>query len=215
MTGEEVILRAVQTDEKVIALTFDDGPNPEYTVGLLDIFKRHNAKATFFVMGDHVDMYPEIVKQAYEEGHEIGNHTQTHPDMALLAEDEIRHEVRLGEEAIRRAIGIKTAVFRQPYGRRNEAAIRVPIEEGYTNVLWANGCDTLDWDNRTADQIFDVVDKNASPGVIVLMHDWSHTGVGSRAETVKAVERMVVELGQRGYRFVTVSELMKLGELKQ
>lgn len=195
----------VRTDQKVIALTFDDGPNPKYTPQILDILKENNAKATFFVIGSRAQKYPALVQREVQEGHELANHTQTHP-IKTLSTDDLQREVTEAQQAIFEASGVAPHVFRPPGGLYNEAVVKASKEAGCQVVMWTWSQDTRDWSQPGAKKIADNVLSNARNGDIVLLHDHGK----DRSQTVEALKQIVPELKQQGYRFVTVSELLKM-----
>ncbi|MCJ8014573.1 polysaccharide deacetylase family protein [Paenibacillus sp. KQZ6P-2] len=180
---------------KRVALTFDDGPHPKNTLKILELLKKYDAKATFFMLGNRVDFYPDVVKKIADQGHELGNHTWDHKDLTTLSTAEAIQEVERTNQAIKSAAGREPTVFRPPYGARNKAvenAISMPT------VLWT--IDTLDWKSHNPDQILKIVKENVKDGSIILMHDIHKT-------TVEAVEPVLKYLKKEGYECVTVSEL--------
>ena len=188
--------------EKVIALTFDDGPWPETTEQVLDILKQNNIKATFFMVGLHIKRHPELAKRVAQEGHTIGNHTWNHPlqDVSLA---DAAYEIDGMEKLIYETTGVRTALFRPPGGRFNGGLATYARERKYATTLWS--VDSEDY-YVSSPILIDNVLKNVQPGRIVLMHD----GGGDRSATVKALPQIISALRQQGYRFVTVPELMAI-----
>lgn len=186
---------------KCIALTFDDGPG-RYTAGLLDALREHSARATFFVLGQDVVAHPELVQAEFAAGHEIGNHSWSHPQLPKLTPAAIARQLSRTDEAIREATGETPTLFRPPYGLLDDA-VREAADRPV--VLWNH--DTQDWKIRDAEKIAANVVEAARPGDIVLMHD-------IHATSVQAVPRILEELGGRGFRFVTVGELVGDRELE-
>ncbi|WP_455544409.1 polysaccharide deacetylase family protein [Intestinibacter sp.] len=185
-----------------IAITFDDGPHPKETSKILDILKKYNAKATFFVVGKHVKWYPDSVIRASKEGHEIANHTFTHPDISTLSMEQIRTEIKDCEDIIIKKTGKKPVLFRPPFGNYNDNCLKQLSQGlGYTVVLWS-GVDAKDWRNPPSEQIADKIIKNVKQGDIILLHDYG------TENTVKALDTILSTLTQKGYKFVTVSELL-------
>ncbi|RAK18263.1 polysaccharide deacetylase [Anoxybacillus vitaminiphilus] len=135
----------VPTKEKVIALTFDDGPSSKYTPQILDILKQYKAKATFFIVGSRVKAHPDIVKREILDGHELANHTYNHSNFRGLTEEEIRKELRKAKQTIVELTGFSPKLFRPPGGYYNETIINVANKEGYTVVMWSWHQDTYDW----------------------------------------------------------------------
>lgn len=187
-----------------IALTFDDGPSP-WTSQILDLLASHSARATFFVVGEAVEAHGEIVRRAVAEGHEVGNHTQTHPRASSLDDDQLKRELERANAAIERATGIVPRLVRPPYGDDPERVARVAAALGFEDtVLWS--VDPEDWSGIPADEIASLVMEQLAPGAIVLLHDgvrWSPRA--TCALTVEAVASILAALD--GYEFATVSEL--------
>ena len=178
----------------MIALTFDDGPG-EYTEELINCLVENNAKATFFMLGQNVEAYPEIAKELSDAGMELGNHSYSHPDLVTIGADAAAQQVSNTDAALKAATGFEATVMRPPGGSFNDsvkAAIDHPL------IIWS--IDTRDWATKSEDQTYQVVMDNAQDGSVVLMHDiheWS----------VKAAIRMIPDLIAKGFKLVTVSEL--------
>lgn len=205
----------VPTDEKVIALTFDDGPDPEDTPQILELLKQYEAKATFFIVGNKAEAYPELVSREIAEGHELANHTYHHTYFnRSFPENKISEEIRRAEEIIFKASGQKSHLFRPPGGYYNEALVQTARKAGYTVVMWSWHINTRDWATPGVSKITSTVLNNVKNGDIVLLHDW----VEGKTQTVDALKQILPELKNRGYRFVTISELLtyrKLSPVKQ
>ena len=185
-----------EADSKKIALTFDDGPHPYYTQQLLKGLKERNVKATFFITGQNVKAYPEIVKEIYAEGHLIGNHTYSHIQLTSKNEESFKQEIVRTNEAIKEVTGQDTIYVRPPYGSWNKEFEK---ELNMFPVLWT--VDPLDWCSSDASRIVRSVCSKAKENDIILMHDQYKT-------TVTAALKIVDELTQKGYEFVTVDELL-------
>ena len=196
----------VSTDHKVIALTFDDGPNPEFTPQILDVLKKHQAKATFFVIGSRIEKYPELAQREVQEGHELANHSYHHPGMSRISSVKLREEILQAQEVIFSTTGQRPKAFRPPGGVYNDNIVNTAKEAGYMVVMWCWDQDTRDWKRPGVRKIVDRVVSNAHNGSIVLFHDHG----GDRSQTVKALEEIVPELKKRGFEFVTVSELLQM-----
>ncbi|OXM85830.1 polysaccharide deacetylase family protein [Paenibacillus rigui] len=192
----------VPTEEKIIALTFDDGPHPEHTALILDLLKQYDAKATFFVVGNKVERFPELLKREVAEGHELANHTYSHA--YLSRKMNIKKEIDQTEELVYSITGQKCHLFRPPGGIFNERLISVAKEEGYKVVMWSWHQDTKDWRTPGVGKITDRVLNHTKNGDIVLFHDY----IEGPTQTVEALKRILPELKKRGYRFVTISELL-------
>lgn len=193
----------IDTQEKVIALTFDDGPHPRNTEKILDILAKYNAKATFFIVGSNAEKYPDLVQQSYEEGHELANHTYTHPYNASVTE--LQDEIQQTNEMIYSITGFMPTLFRPVGGAYNDQIINAVADEGYKVVMWSYHQDTQDWKGPGVNKIVNKVLKGTRPGDVILFHD----GGGIRDQTIMALEKILPELQRQGYKFVTVSELIK------
>lgn len=204
-------LRQAQLDsqQKAIALTFDDGPWPKTTEQILDILKKNNIKATFFWVGRYLQTYPELGKKVAEAGHAIGNHTWNHQYIKYNDSGAAR-EIDRTTSLIEEVTGVKTSMFRPPGGILTNGLVSYAQKKDYATIMWS--ADSLDWRTSTK-SLMDNVMRQANSGGIVLMHD----GGGDRAKTVQALPDIIARLRQEGYKFVTVPELLKMEErhLKQ
>lgn len=186
----------IDPDKPMVALTFDDGPGG-YSKELADLFEKYNGRATFFVLGQLVPTYSESLKYVYEKGNEIGSHTYSHKNLNIQTEATIRKEIEDTKQVIYDTIGAYPTVIRTPYGNANKTVMN--IIDG-PNILWS--VDTLDWQNRDTDKIISKILNETSDGDIVLMHE-------IYGFTFNAVKSAIKTLADRGYQFVTVSELMQ------
>src|SRR6266478_1383145 len=199
---------------KKIALSFDDGPDPQWTPKILDILKQENVPGVFFVIGNMANQRPELLKREYAEGHEIGNHTFTHPKFDEISRTQVRWELNLTQRLIESTLGVKSILFRPPYGIDHQpeyaeevAQLPYPQELGY--LIIGQRIDPDDWRLRDgnpipAKEIVDSVLRQADKGNIILLHD----GGGDRAQTVAALPQIIDRLRAQGYQFVSVSELI-------
>ncbi|WP_375103566.1 polysaccharide deacetylase family protein [Paenibacillus sp. RS8] len=203
------LVHKVPTQEKVVAFTFDDGPHPLYTKELLDIFHKHNGKATFFMIGEELNMYEAIAAQVHMAGHEIGNHTYSHPDLTTLTIDEARAELQRADDTIRKVTGKHVLNFRPPFFGVNDDILMLAAEFGYHSIGAVNG-EAKDWEQPGVDFILNHTRPTIENGSIFLFHD----GYGERAQTIEAVRVLVEELDAEGYRFVTLSELFGIADLQ-
>ncbi|OXS58237.1 polysaccharide deacetylase [Cohnella sp. CIP 111063] len=202
---EEVVWE-VPMKEKLIALTFDDGPNPVTTPKILDLLAANDAKSTFFVVGKRMDRYPDVVRREAKEGHEVANHTYNHLYLNhRISQQRLEDELSRTEKQIVSLTGKHSLWFRPPGGFFNDSVVRIARERGYTMVLWSWHQDTKDWSSPGTRRIVDRVLKNVRNGDIVLFHDH----VEGSMQTVQALETILPELRRRGYRMVTVSELIQ------
>ena len=189
---------AANSGNKVIALTFDDGPGP-YTAQLLDILDQHGAKATFFLIGSKVSAQADVLRRMHARGHQLGNHSWSHPELPKLPIDQIAGEIDRTNEAIRQATGVKPSILRPPYGAVNSAVLEQLRLRGMSSILWS--VDTRDWADRNSEIVCSRAVAGAHPGAIILMHDIHQTSVG-------AVPCILSALKQQGYSFVTVQGLL-------
>lgn len=182
---------------KCLALTFDDGPGP-HTAKLLKILKKERAKATFFLTGKYVDQRPRLAKRMLAEGHAVGNHTYSHFSLTPRLYDEIHHDIRLGQEAIKKATGITPTMFRPPYGHTDERVLRIADQFDLAEVKWTGT--THDWALKDKKKITAKVLSLAKRDGIILMHD-------TVPQTVQAMPGVIKQLKKQGYHLVTVPQL--------
>ncbi len=205
--AELSLVHRVPTREKAVAFTFDDGPHPVYTQQLLDIFRKANGKATFFMIGQEIDAFGDIAAEVHAVGHEIANHTYCHPDLTKLTLEEARAELQQADARIRQVTGKPVLTFRPPYFGVNEDILSLAVELGYTSIGTVNG-EAKDWEQPGVEFILDHTRPTIQNGSIFMFHD----GYGERIQTMEAVRVLVDELATEGYRFVTVSELLGLAD---
>jgi len=189
-------------------LTFDDGPQSVYTPQILDILKRYNIKATFFLIGKNVEAFPELVKRIKDEGHSIGNHTYDHPDIRFQNHKQIRQQIEKTEKAIIDATGVKPYLFRPPYGFDSNLLLKEAENLGYAIILWSVSGLNGRQDAPSAKIVHRVVD-NVQNGSIILLHDGNRlSSKTDRSQIVKALPVIIEALQKRGYQFVTIDELL-------
>lgn len=199
------IVWEVPNDEKVIALTFDDGPDPEDTPKILDLLQKYDVKATFFVVGKKVVLHPELVRRATLEGHEIANHTYNHIYFTKrMAVESIQKEILKAEQTIYRTTGTIPTLFRPPGGFYSENVIRAAHNAGYQLIMWSWHQDSKDWNRPGVNKIVSSVLEKTRNGDIVLLHDY----VEGDSQTIAALKQILPTLKKRGYKFVTVSDLL-------
>lgn len=192
----------VHVDGPYIAMTFDDGPSVKLTPKLLDLLAAHHIKATFFLIGENAAEYPDIVAREAKEGHEIANHSWSHPNFGKMSDDGIRGQLRRTDDAIREAMGSNPTLLRPPYGSITPRQKKwIHQEFGYKIVLW--DVDPLDWRRPGPSVVCNRIVKNTRAGSIVLAHD-IHPG------TIEAMPCVLKELEAKGFKFVTVSELIAM-----
>jgi peptidoglycan-N-acetylglucosamine deacetylase len=200
--------------KKKIAITFDDGPDPRWTPKILDILKEKNVPATFFVIGVDASESPDLLKREYAEGHDIGNHTYTHPNFDEISKTQIRWELNLTQRLIESTIGVKSILFRPPFGidhqpEYSEEVAQLPVAQDMGYLIIGQKIDPHDWqlhDGRqmAAKDLVEAVMRQAEDGNIILFHD----GGGDRTQTVAAVPQVIDALRAQGYQFVAVSDLI-------
>jgi peptidoglycan-N-acetylglucosamine deacetylase len=194
-------------DQPYIAMTFDDGPSAENTPRLLDMLKQRNIKATFFLIGQNVASNPDLVRRILSEGHEIGNHSWTHPQLSRLSDQKVTAEITKTHDAIKDASGFTPTLLRPPYGAITSRQ-REWIENqfGLSIILWS--VDPFDWKRPGASVITQRILSQARPGAIILSHD-------IHKQTVDAMPATLDSLMRKGFKFVTVSQLIALNKPKE
>lgn len=189
----------VETPEKIVAISFDASWGAERTPRILEILREHDLKTTFFLTGIWIDDYPEWVKKIWEEGHEIGNHTATHPHLNQLSPEQIREELKTVEDKIFQLTGQRTVLFRPPFGEYNNTVISTIEGMGYKVIQWS--IDSLDWKNLNKEAIYDRVTENAHNGAIILFHNDGY-------HTPEALPSIIDFFHNKGYRIVPISSLI-------
>ncbi len=203
VTTRELPVYNVDTTEKKLAISFDAAWGTAQTEGILDILDQYGVKTTFFLVGFWAEKNPEMVKLLAERGHEIGNHSATHPHMSQLSEAQMREELRKCSDLIASITGKAPTLFRAPYGEYNDSVVRVGREEGYECVQW--NVDSLDWKNRGAQDMISRCTKSVHGGDIVLFHNDSKY-------ILDALPTILAYYRQQGYSIVPVSELLLSGQ---
>ena len=200
------IYSSAHVDQPYIAMTFDDGPSAINTPRLLDMLKQRGIKATFFLIGENVQAHPEIVKRILAEGHEIGNHTWTHPQLSRLSYDRVKSEISRTQDAIKEASGYTPTLLRPPYGAITQKQREwIASALGLRVILWS--VDPFDWKRPGPAVVRQRILTGAAPGAIVLSHD-------IHKQTVDAMPTTLDALIAKGYKFVTVSQMIALDKSK-
>lgn len=194
---------SADSNDKMIALTYDDGPHPKYTPLILDVLKKHNACATFFMVGERAQNLPEIVSRINKEGHSIGNHTYDHAELTRLSDTVAISQIERTNDIIEGIIGVRPVLMRPPLGLRNKRIDGLIKGQNMYNILW--NVDPVDWDYKGAQHIYNAVVKKIQSGDIVIMHDFY-------PNTVTATDMILSTLSAQGFRFVTIEELLRLDE---
>jgi peptidoglycan/xylan/chitin deacetylase (PgdA/CDA1 family) len=205
MQQHPAFIDRIQTDHKVIAFTFDDGPNAQYTPELLEIFRAYNGRATFFTIGQQIERSPEVTRAIHEEGHELGNHTYSHPRLTQVDRVQQLVEFEQCEKLIEQITGTKPATFRPPFLDFNEDVNALCESFGY-KVISALNLGTEDYIQPGINQILNKTRGHLQPGSVLLFHD----GYGNRSQTIEAVRILTSELADQDYQFVTISHLLQL-----
>jgi peptidoglycan/xylan/chitin deacetylase (PgdA/CDA1 family) len=196
-----ITFNSVHVAGPYIAMTFDDGPSATLTPKLLDLLAAHHIKATFFVIGENVAEHPEIVERAAREGHEIANHSWSHPNFGKMSDEGVRGQLSRTDDAIKTATGARPTLLRPPYGSITARQKRwIHDEFGYQIILW--DVDPYDWKRPGPSVVCNRILKETRPGSIVLSHD-IHPG------TIEAMPSTFDQLQAKGFKFVTVSELIR------
>ena len=200
--GHGITFDWIHVDGPYIAMTFDDGPSAKLTPKLLDLLAAHHIKVTFFLIGENVAENPEIVAREVREGHEVANHSWSHPNLGKMSDDGVRGQLRRTDDAIRSAVGSSPTLMRPPYGSISVRQKKwINQEFGYKIVLW--DVDPLDWRRPGANVVCNRIVKNTRAGSIILAHD-IHPG------TIEAMPCVLNQLEAKGFKFVTVSELIAM-----
>ncbi len=204
--GENIV--HLNTHQRIVALTFDDGPSPPYTDQLLDVLAKHDVKATFFMIGNRVERHPETVRRVIAEGHQVGNHSYSHPVLGLLPPSSVRREIER-TDALLRHIGVK-----------GEIVFRAPILTRFLPVAWvlakrdrahiSGNVWSWDWTTQNPDKITKTVLRKVKPGSIIIFHDGKGVyGNATRLGTIAATDRIITALKRDGYTFVGVSDISR------
>lgn len=198
--AKKVSYNSVATDHPVIAMTFDDGPHPELTPKLLDMLKERGIRATFYVIGRSAEAHPEIVRRMVAEGHEVANHTWTHPALSKISTARQKSEIERTSALLRELTGENPTNMRPPYGATNSTINRRMKDEfGLSVIMWS--VDPQDWKYRNASRVSNHILTNTKPGDIVLAHD-------IHASTIAAMPATLDGLKAKGFQFLTVSQLL-------
>lgn len=199
----ELPVYSVERDDKVLAISFDAAWGGAQTPALLDILDEYDVKTTFFLVGIWVERFPELVKEIVARGHEIGNHSTTHPQMSKLSDDKIREELTKTSDRVQELTGKRPVLFRPPYGDYNDRVVVVSRQEGYECVQW--NVDSLDWKNRGVQDLVKQATGGNNKGDIVLFHNDSQY-------IVDALPTILQSYRDQGFTVIPVSEILLEGE---
>ena len=195
-----------ESTEKLIALTFDDGPSKVFTPQVLAVLKKYNVRATFFMCGEQANYYPELVKQVSVDGNEIADHSWSHPNLyknKAMRGAPMAAEVLKTSKLIEKLVMIKPAFFRAPYNYAGKETVKAVNDLGLVYVGWTFSL--LDWEKPAPQVMIDMFNRKLMPGTILLLHD----GGGSRTNTVAALPGIIEAAKKKGYRFITLGEMLK------
>lgn len=195
----KTVLNNPKVSEKVVALTFDDGPSPYTTPSVLNALKKYKAKATFFVVGQMVSHRESLLRRMVQDGHVVGSHTFSHPYHP--AEEKAKYELKLTNQLIHKAIGVYPTLFRPPGGIMDSWTARLAKSEGLASVIWTGS--SADTATTDPNRVYNNVVWAAHPGAIILMHD-------VKPHTAAAVPKILATLSKKGYKFVTVPEMLRI-----
>ncbi len=202
------VVRRVSAEQKVIALTLDDGPDPKYTPAVMELARRKGIKLTFFLIGQQVQLHPELARQEVAEGHAIGNHTWDHHEMTPLSRRQDTSELERCEDELEQVCGQRPHLFRPPKGLWDGDTLATAAALGYRLILWSVALEHHP--ARTPQQMAQRVIDMARPGMIILAHDGEPGHPIDRSKTLQALPMLVEGLQQKGYRFVTIPELLEM-----
>jgi peptidoglycan-N-acetylglucosamine deacetylase len=209
------------SNQRVVALTFDDGPNPPYTDRILDVLEKEHVHATFFLVGRAVQAYPGVVEREVRDGDAVGNHTWDHPHLIVMRRSKIHDSLKRTDAAIYAAAHVHTQLMRPPFGARDWIVMQVAHKLGYTVVMWSVPL-ARDWEYPPPHVIAQRILPRVSDGAIIVLHDGNRgqlcaikhlsAHVCDRSQDIEATRIIVDVLKSRGYRFVTIPELIALGK---
>lgn len=199
----ELPVYSVERDDNVITVSFDASWGGDQTMRILDILDEYNAKATFFLVGIWVDKYPELVKAIHDRGHEIGNHSDSHPHMSKLSESQIRQELKGMSDKVEAITGERPTLFRPPYGDYNNQVVLTSRAEGYEVVQWS--VDSLDWKNKGVEDLIHRATKNVQKGDIILFHNDSKYILDALPTILKTYQ-------EQGFTMIPAGKILLEGE---
>ncbi len=198
----------VDRKSRLVALTYDDGPNAKWTPALLNVLAKHDVRATFFMMGNHAAAQPDIARAVASAGHDIGNHTQTHPNLIFCSPAQVISQLDECHRVLTEIVGEHSKLFRPPFGGRRPDVLRTVRKKGYVPVMWS--VTAYDWKPVPPEKIEANVAARVRGGDVILMHDGGHLSPDAdRSATVVATDRLITRFKAEGYRFVSVTEMIQ------
>lgn len=202
------VVNRFDTREKLIALTFDDGPHPVWTPKLINLLNQFDAKATFFVVGENAQRYPGIIKKAADSGHAIGNHSWNHPSFPELTTLERQTQLTKCDEVI--AAYNPEKLFRPPYGHLDKDSRREILKLGYKIIIW--NLVVNDWENEIdLESMYETIEKKMKPGSIILLHDALFGKDSDRTQILSLVEKVLIKFGN-DYSFLTIPQMERISD---
>lgn len=205
------VLRKAKTPQKLVALTFDDGPDNVYTSKILDVLKEQQVKATFYVIGLQIKKYPQVIKRIGDEGHAVGIHTWSHVNLNRVSVNEAKWQVEYCAGQLKAILGDAPNMVRPPFGSMNGAVLKQLNKDGFWAITWS--VDTKDWEGKPVSTMLATVQREIRPGGIILMHSaGSHSAYLNNS--VALLPQLITNLKKQGYTFVTVPELYKQSSAK-
>lgn len=196
---KKIPIYRVNKQEKVVSISFDAAWGNEQTQNLLDILKENNIKSTFFLVGMWVDKYPDSVKSIFDAGHDVGNHSSTHPHLPQLTNDKIKSEIDDCNNKIEKITGQRPILFRPPYGDYNNNVVEITNELNMHCIQW--DVDSLDWKDPTADEMVKRIKSKIKPGSIILMHNGAKN-------TPEALPKIIKAIKEEGFEIVPISKII-------
>ncbi|WP_235427054.1 polysaccharide deacetylase family protein [Cohnella kolymensis] len=207
-----VFVLSAPRESRKVALTFDDVPDPRFTPQVLDVLNTKHVRATFFVVGTRMLKHPDLLKRIDRDGHDIGNHSYSHPDFSRIPLDKVQQQIIRSEEIVEKLVGFKPKLVRPPYGEIRPAQLDWAKQQGYTVVNW--DVDSRDWRQLTADEVFRNVTSAVRPGSVILMHAGGGEGQNLLG-TVQALPRIIDWLRNHHYEPVPLTELLDVRENRE
>lgn len=203
----------LSSGSRQLALTYDDGPNDPHTLRLLEVLKKHNVHASFFLIGRYVQQRPEIAREILRAGHSIGNHTFNHPLLTFLSAAQIEQEIATCQAALQDATGQSPKLFRPPFGGRRPAVFRIARQQGLDPIMW--NVTGYDWNAPPAAEIENKVAGQIRGGNVILLHDGGHRQIGAdRSQTVIATDHLIDRYKKEGFELTTIPQMMQSSRLK-
>ncbi|SDI25954.1 polysaccharide deacetylase family protein [Natribacillus halophilus] len=207
-TFPDIVTLQGPSEERNVALTFDDGPDDVVTPAVLDKLNEYDIEATFFLIGERVEAHPEVVERILDEGHVVANHSWNHPEFPEISYEDAEQQINRTETALQDVTGEEVRLFRPPYGAQTEDHVQIMDELDYSNIIWSQ--DSLDWKDLEVEEVADNILSDISYGAIVLQHSAGLEGDEGLMVTVDALDKVIPALQEDDVEFVTVDELLDI-----